>query len=438
MTTLNETHDVKRRSWVESANQPGSDFPIQNLPLCVFRRPGEAARGGVAIGDQIVDLSAAVTAGLFSGRAEDAARAASGAALNPLMALGNGHASALRQRLSDLLRSDGPDRARVEPLAGKLLTPVAQVQLEVPAEIGAFSDFLCSYDHTMRMSRTGELPPAFAYLPIAYNSRATTIISGGGFKRPNGQFKDKDGTVRFGPEPSVDFELELGAFVGPGNEMGEPMALDRAAEQLFGYCLLNDWSARGIQMWESTPLGPFLGKSFATTVAPFIVTEEALRPFRVAARQRGAGEPAPLPYLASPTNEAEGGIDIVLEAFILTPKMQTTGTAPSRVTSTNFRHMYWTLAQMLTHHASNGCKFVPGDLLGSGTCSGPTDDSRACLAELSQRGTAALTLAGGESRTYLLDGDEVIFRGRCERAGFVGIGFGECRGTVLPAPAWPG
>ena len=438
MTRLNETHDAKRRSWVESANAAGSDFPIQNLPLCVFRCPGEAARGGVAIGDQIVDLDHALAAGLFSGRAEEAVRAASGPVLNPLMALGNNHASALRHRLSDLLRSDGPERARVEALAAKLLVPMAQAQLEVPAEIGAFSDFLCSYDHTMRMSRTGELPPAFAWLPIAYNSRATTIIAGGGFKRPNGQFKDKDGTVRFGPEPALDFELELGAFVGPGNEMGEPMALGRAEDQLFGYCLLNDWSARGIQMWESTPLGPFLGKSFTTTISPFIVTEEALRPFRVTARPRKAGEPASLPYLSSPENEAEGGIDILMEAFILTPKMRAAGTAPSRVTATNFRHMYWTMAQMLTHHASNGCKFAPGDVLGSGTCSGPTDDSRACLAELSQRGAAPLTLAGGEKRTYLLDGDEVIFRGRCERAGYVGIGFGECRGTVLPAPAWPG
>lgn len=437
MTVLNETHDAKRRSWVESANQAGSDFPIQNLPLCVFRRPGEAARGGVAIGDQIFDLAAALAAGLFAGQAEEAARAANGASLNPLMSLGNRHASALRARLSDLLRSDGPDRARVEAMAARLLVPIAQVQLELPADIGAFSDFLCSYDHTMRMSRSGELPPSFRYLPIAYNSRATTIVCSGSFKRPNGQFKDKDGTVRFGPEPSLDFELELGAFVGPGNEMGEPMALDRAADQLFGYCLLNDWSARGIQTWESLPLGPFLGKSFTTTISPFVVMAEALFPFHAAARQRAAGEPASLPYLSSSANESGGGIDIVLEAFLLTPKMRAAGTAPARVTHTNFRHMYWTMAQMLTHHASNGCKFLPGDLLGSGTTSGPTDESRACLAELSNRGTVSLPLPGGESRTYLLDGDEVIFRSRCERAGFMGIGFGECRGTVLPASPWP-
>lgn len=430
---LNATHDSKRKSFVNAANAPGSDFPIQNLPLCVFASAGESFRGGIAIGDQLLDIGGALRAGLFSGTAEKAAQAASGATLNPLMALGNGHAAALRARASDLLRADAPEKDRVQPL----LIPQAQVRYAVPASVGTFTDYLCSYDHTSRMSRTGDLPPAFKYLPIAYHSRASTVICGEGFHRPNAQSRDKDGAVRFGPEPALDFELEVGAYVGPGNAMGAPIALGRAPDHLFGYCLLNDWSARGIQAWESTPLGPFLGKSFATSISPFIVTAEALLPFCVPSRERAAGDPQPLPYLNDPANLAAGGLDITLDAYLVTARMRSEGAAPARVTRTNFRHMYWNFAQMLTHHASNGCSLQPGDILGSGTTSGPTDESRACLAEISQRGSKPITLPNGETRTYLLDGDEVIFRGRAERDGFAGIGFGECRGVVLPAVAWP-
>jgi fumarylacetoacetase len=430
---LNDTHDPERKSFVGAANAPGSDFPIQNLPYCVFARAGESFRGGVAIGDRVLDLAAALRAGLFSGTTEKAAQAASGPKLNSLMALGNGYASALRARLSDLLRSDAPEQDRVKPL----LIEQAQVRFAVPAAVGTFTDFLCSYDHTMRMSRTGDLPPAFKHLPIAYHSRASTVICGDGFHRPNAQAKDKDGAVRFGPEPALDFELEMGAYVARGNEMGTPISLAGAPDHIFGYCLLNDWSARSIQAWESTPLGPFLGKSFATSISPFVVTAEALLPFRVPSRERAAGDPQPLPYLSDPGDRALGGLDITLDAYLLTPRMRAAGAAPARVTRTNFRHMYWTFAQMLTHHASNGCSLQPGDILGSGTTSGPTDDSRACLAEISARGTKALGLPDGESRTYLQDGDEVIFRGRAERDGYVGIGFGECRGVVLRAVAWP-
>ena len=431
--SLNETHDPSRKSFVTAANGPGSDFPIQNLPFCVFARAGENFRGGVAIGDRVLDLAAALGEGLFSGTAEKAARAACGPTLNPLMALGSGCASALRARLSELLRIDAPEHDR----AKRVLVEQAQARFAVPAAVGTFTDYLCSYDHTMRMSRTGELPPAFKHLPIAYHSRASTVICSDGFHQPNAQAKEKDGAVCFGPEQALDFELEMGAYVGIGNEMGAPVSLARAPDHIFGYCLLNDWSARGIQVWESTPLGPFLGKSFATSISPFIVTAEALRPFSVPSRERAAGDPQPLPYLSDPENLASGGLDITLDAYILTARLRTAGAPPTRVTRTNFRHMYWNFAQMLTHHASNGCSLQPGDLLGSGTTSGPTEDSRACLAEISARGSKPLNLPNGETRTYLQDGDEVIFRGRAERAGYVTIGFGECRGVVLPAVAWP-
>ncbi len=426
---LNETHDPERKSFVGAANDPTSDFPIQNLPFCVFGRSGEVPRGGIAIGDQLLDLKAALRAGLFSGLAEEAVHAASGPTLNPLLALGNKHATALRARASDLLRVDGPDRSRVQ---GALVAQ-ADATFTAPVAVGTFTDFLCSYDHSLRLSRTGDLPPAFKYLPIAYHSRASTVICGTAFHRPNMQWKDKDGAVRFGPEPSLDFELEMGAYVALGNEMGKPVTIGQAPDHIFGYCLLNDWSARGIQAWESVPLGPFGGKSFATSISPFIVTAEAFAPFQVASRDRAAGDPEPLPYLTSAENEAHGALDITLDAYWLTPRMRREGSPPARMTRTNFRHMYWNFAQMLTHHTSNGCSLQPGDLLGSGTTSDPTNDSRACLAEVSQRGTKSFTLANGEVRTYLLDGDEVIFRGRAERAGYVSIGFGECRGTVLPA-----
>jgi fumarylacetoacetase len=436
MVQLNPTHDPKRRSFIAAANAPDGDFPIQNLPFGVFRRGGAAARGGVAIGDHIFDLAEGVAAGLFSGDAETAARAAAGPALNPLFALGTRPASALRAQLSDLLRADGPGRSRVEALGERVLVPMSAATLELPARVGAYTDFLCSIYHAQRM--IAGLPDPFKHLPIAYNSRASSVIvSGTPVLRPNGEFRAPDGTVRFGPEPAQDFELELAAFIAAGNPLGTPFALDRAAQEIFGFCLLNDWSARAIQMWESRPLGPFLGKSQGTSISPWVVTAEALAPFRCAAFRRDAGDPAPLPHLFSAADQEEGGIDLAMEASILTPRMSERGAPPSRVTATNFKHVYWTFAQMVAHHMSNGCNLQPGDLLASGTCSGPSDGSRACLAELSERGKTDVTLANGEVRRYLADGDEVIFRARTARDGYVAIGFGECRGRIEPAPSWP-
>ncbi len=431
MAELNGTHDPARRSFVASANAGDTDFPLQNLPLGVFRR-GQESRCCVAIGDQALDLRQAQEAGLLDQPAVAAP------VLNPLLALGGTAAGALRARLFELLADGSPEQARI----AAMLVPVASVQLELPVAVGSFTDFFTSLHHTARAGRmTGReppVPPAFRSLPIAYNSRATSVrLSGEAVARPNGQRRNSDGTAEFGPSTALDFELELGAFVGGGNPLGQPLHIDGAARQIAGYCLLNDWSSRDVQRWESDPLGPFLSKSFSTTISPWIVTEEALRPFRLPAPARPEGDPAPLDYLRSDQDQASGGLGVRLEALLLTPSMRAAGAAPAVVTRADFRDMYWTFAQMFTHHMSNGCNLRTGDLLGSGTVSGPTDDSRACLAELTVLGKEPLELPGGERRAWLLDGDEVIFRARAERDGHVAIGFGECRGVVAPAPPWP-
>ena len=438
MPALNATHDPARRSWVGSANAPGTDFPIQNLPHGVFRRAGEAWRGGVAIGDMILDMAAAVDAGLFQGIPAEAARAAAEPTLNRLMSMGNAAASALRARISDVLKTG----SEAEALAARILVPMAEAELRLPCQVGAFTDFLTSTFHTERGGRRtrpdSPLPPNFKHLPVAYNSRATSLrVSGEAVRRPNGQRQTPNGDVVFGPCVNLDFELEVGLFIGPGNPLGDPVAIGQAPEHIFGYCLLNDWSARDIQRWESFPLGPFLSKSLSTTISPWVVTYEAMLPFAAPAFPRAADDPKPLPYLTGAQDQAEGLMDIALEALLLTPRMREAGQAPARITLTNFRNMYWTFAQMVTHHMSNGCNLMPGDVLGSGTASGPTDDSRACYSEITE-GSNAITLPNGETRLWLEDGDEIIFRGRAQAAGAVPIGFGECRGRIDPAPAWPG
>jgi fumarylacetoacetase len=431
MAQLDQTHDPNRRSWVETANGADTDFPIQNLPFGVFSRAGEPARGGVAIGDQIVDLTAALRLGLFSGVAREAAEAATGPALNPLLALGRRHAAALRGRLSELLLAGGTESGRAPELASEVLVPMRDATMHLPARIEAFSDFSCSIYHTRRMGG-GNPRPVFEQLPVAYNGRASSIRpSGTPVRRPLGQFGPSGSAPQYGPEPSMDFELEFGAFVGPGNALGEPIPITEAEAHIFGYCLVNDWSARGIQFFESA-LGPFLGKSFLTSVSPWVVTAEAMAPFRVPA-PRGEGQRQPPAYLDSPQNRDEGGLDIELTASLLTPRMRAEGAAPARIVRANFKHMFWTMAQMLTHHASNGCNLSPGDLIASGTVSGPEEDSKACLAEINSRGETPLTLPNGETRNWLENGDEVSFAGRAHREGAVDIGFGICTGRVEPA-----
>jgi fumarylacetoacetase len=434
---LNDTHDPARRSWVESANRPDGDFPIQNLPFGIFRHGSVPPRGGVAIGDKIVDLAACLAAELFAGDAAEAARACTGPTLNPLMGLPPRFASSLRARLSELLRADGAERDVVEKQADKLLVPMADCVMEMPIAAGSLTDFLCSIHHSRRMAN-GQLPEAFHHLPISHHARATSLRVGGTpVIRPNGQFKAPDGTIKFGSEPSLDFELEMAICIGRGNKLGEPIPLSETPEQIFGYCLLNDWSARGIQSWESRPLGPVLGKSFMTSIAPWIVTSEALAPFRTAAQRREPGAPALFTHLLDAADQESGNLDVAMSTSLVTPRMREEKAAPAVIVRTNLRDMYWTFPQMVAHHTSNGCNLQTGDLLGSGTVSGAADDARACLAELTVRGTEPVKLPNGETRAWLQDGDEVILRARAERPGHVAIGFGECRGRVEPAIAWP-
>ena len=439
MTPLDETHRADLRSWVESANDPAGDFPIQNLPLGVFRTPGGAPRAGVAIGDRILALDSALAHGLLSGVARDAAAACEGGALNALMARGVTAHRALRAGLVDVLRHDTEAGARAKAAARTLLVNAADVEMLVPATIGDYTDFYASIHHATNvgsMFRPDDpLLPNYKYVPIGYHGRASSIVaSSAGVTRPSGQSKgDNDPAPTFGPSRRLDYELEVGVFVGAGNALGEPMSLSDAENRLFGLCLVNDWSARDLQAWEYQPLGPFLAKNFATTVSSWIVTLDALAPYRAPAFARPTGDPRPLPYLDTAENQAHGGFDVQLEVWLRSDRMRRAGTPAARLTQVRFTEMYWTLAQLATHHASNGCNLRPGDLLASGTVSGATKESRGCLLELAWRGTEPVTLPGGEQRRFLEDGDEVIFRGFCEREGFARIGFGECRGTVLGA-----
>ncbi|HTT79310.1 MAG TPA: fumarylacetoacetase [Stellaceae bacterium] len=436
---IDETHDLKRRSWVASANGHG-EFPLQNLPFGIFSPPGSAAgggdpRGGIAIGDMILDLRAAAAAGLFSGAAESAAMAASGSVLNPLMALGAGPRRALRHQVFALLAAEGDGRGRAEPL----LHPAAACSLHLPARIGNFTDFFAGIHHARNGGRRRDpnnpLSPNYKYVPVAYHSRASSVREAGlPVRRPNGQRKLPDEAApSFGPCRKLDYELELAIWIGPGNRQGEPIPVGRAHEHIFGIGLVNDWSARDIQQWESQPLGPFLGKSFASTVSPWIVTPEALEPFRVAQPPRPAGDPAPLPYLTDAEDQRHGALDIALESFVLTPRMRARGAAASRISHSNTTDLYWTLAQLVAHHTCNGCNLEAGDLFGTGTISGPDEAGWASLSEQSMDGARTLTLSSGETRTFLEDGDEAIFRAHCRKDGFAAIGLGECRARIVAA-----
>jgi len=436
MTRLNETHEPGLRSWVGSANFPHGDFPIQNLPFCVFRRrdSGESWRGGVAIGDEIVDLAAAASAEPFEGLAQAALQAASESTLNRLMAMGPGAWSALRLALSRALREGG---AQPSGWHGFLL-PQAAAEFRVPAQVGDYTDFYPSIHHATTVGRLfrpdNPLLPNYKWVPIGYHGRASSLgVSGQAFRRPRGQIVlNGADTPTLAPSLRMDYELEMGIFIGVGNEAGCPIPIAEADRHVFGFCLLNDWSARDIQSWEYRPLGPFLSKNFATTLSPWIVTAEALAPYR-GPWHRDASDPQPLPYLDCATNREAGAFDVSLEVRLETERMRSDGDGSSLLCRTNFRHSYWTVAQMVAHHSVNGCNLEPGDLLGSGTQSGPGEEEAGSLLELTQGGKRQLTLTNGETRTFLEDGDAVIFRGWCEREGAVRIGFGEVRGTLLAA-----
>ncbi|MGQ3168674.1 MAG: fumarylacetoacetase [Hydrogenophaga sp.] len=436
---LNHTHDANTRSWLESANAPGTDFPIQNLPFGVFRRKGssEAFRGGVAIGDQVIDLAAIAQAGAVSGPAAQAVNACTGDALNDFLALGPSAWRARRHALFALLKT-GASGPGMNALRASLV-PQAEVEHRVPTRIGDYTDFYTSIHHARNVGRVmrpdDPLTPNFQWLPIAYHGRASSVvISGTPFHRPMGQAMPPGAAAPvYGACKRLDYELEMGFYVGPGNAMGEPIPMAQAEQHIFGMCLLNDWSARDHQFWEMAPLGPFLGKNFCTTVSPWIVTLEALAPYRVPF-SHPADEPQPLAYLDSPANAERGGVDVQLEVRLEAREHRERGIAPDRLSATSFRHQYWTIAQMLTQHTVGGCNLQPGDLLGTGTISGPTQAEAGAIVELSVGGTKDVPLPGiGSQRRFLEDGDTVILRGWCEKPGAARIGFGESRGEVLPA-----
>ena len=419
---INETHDPKRRSWVESANEPGCDFPIQNLPFGTFSRgPRQEKRIGVAIGDKILDLRMAKLIDTDD--------------MNTVMAATPAKRAALRALISQGLSKGS---ARQSEWESALVNP-AQVTMHVPCRIGDYTDFYTGIHHATAVGKLFRpdqpLMPNYKWVPIGYHGRSSSIgVSGQQFKRPQGQTKAPDAAEpSFGPSQRIDYELELGFFIGQGNALGEPIGMEQAEQHLFGVTLFNDWSARDLQAWEYQPLGPFLAKNFASTVSPWMVTMDALAPFR-AKFERPAGDPQPMPYLDSQANRDAGAFDITLEVWLQTATMREAGTAPVRLTLGNTTQAaYWTAAQLVAHHTVNGCNLQPGDLLGSGTLSGAEPDQAGSLLELTMGGKQPITLPNGERRTFLEDGDTLTLRGYCERNGAVRIGLGEVSGTVLPA-----
>jgi fumarylacetoacetase len=434
---INETHAPTLRSWVASANAAGADFPIQNLPYGIFTTDDDGAkRIGVAIGDSILDLAAVLARGALQFDAATAA-ALDTDSLNALMALPAAARSQLRLRLSRALREASPDEHALQAC----LVSQAQARLHLPARIGDYTDFFTSIHHATAVGKLfrpdNPLLPNYPYVPIAYHGRASSVrVSGIDFRRPVGQTAPGTGhqTPHFGPSRRLDYELELAIWVGPGNALGEPIAMAQAEDHVFGVGLFNDWSARDIQSWEYQPLGPFLAKNFASTVSPWVVTLEALAPFRVPF-SRAAGEPAPLAYLSDDALLNRGAIDIRLEVSLSTAAMRDAGLAAQRLSTSNFRDAYWTIAQMVAHHSVGGCDLNPGDLFGSGTQSGPTAAEAGSMLELSLGGKQPIDLVNGESRTFLEDGDEITLSGYCEGPGATRIGLGTCTARVLPARA---
>ncbi|MEM7280655.1 MAG: fumarylacetoacetase [Pseudomonadota bacterium] len=436
MPTLNETHDPTLQSWVHSANEGDTDFPIQNLPFAQFRRQDseEEFRGGVAIGDQILDLSRVASLSVFSDAAQIAATECAESTLNKFMAMGRETWSALRLAISRGLRLNSADEKKL----ADCLLPQRDAEYALPCHVGDYTDFFASLNHA---EKTGSLfrpdnplSPNYKWIPIAYHGRASSIvISDHPIHRPSGQMKVKGSSEPgFGISQKLDYEMELGIVMGAGNRLGEPIKIEEAEQHVFGVCLLNDWSARDIQAWESRPLGPFLGKSFITSISPWIVTLEALLPYRKPF-QRSDGEPKPLDYLDSPTNQRQGAVDINLEVSLLTPSMQANQQAAEVISNSNFVDCYWTIAQMVTHHSVNGCNLRPGDLLGTGTQSGPQRQEGGCLLELSLAGREPIALSNGETRAFLQDGDTVVMRGWCDNGDGPRIGFGRLVGTCSTA-----
>ncbi|MCW8886232.1 MAG: fumarylacetoacetase [Motiliproteus sp.] len=436
MVELNETHDPTAKSWLDSANRADTDFPIQNLPYCSFKRRAseEGYRVGVGIGDQIIDLKALACSGVFSGSPLKGLEASLQSQLNLLMAQPHEIWCSLRLALFRALRQGAGEVERVR----ECLVPQQEVEYQLPCQIGDYTDFYCSIHHATAVGSLfrpdNPLLPNYKWIPIAYHGRSSSIVvSGQNFHRPHGQlFPPGSEYPTLAPCKRLDYELEVGILIGGGNTLGRSIPLDEVDKHIFGYCLLNDWSARDIQAWEYQPLGPFLAKSFASTLSPWIVTNEALAPYRCT-WNRPKDDPQPLVYLESPFNRQAGAFDMDLQVLLETDQMRKQGCEPSQLSHTNFRHCYWTTAQMVAHHTVSGCNLQPGDLLGSGTQSGPSPEEAGSLLELSQGGKHQIELCNGELRTFLEDGDTVILRGWCDSGNGIRIGFGDCRGTVLPA-----
>ncbi|MBA6327129.1 fumarylacetoacetase [Colwellia sp. MB02u-6] len=433
---LNETHNPALTSWVESANVENCDFPIQNLPFASFKRKDskEDCRAGVAIGDQVIDLKALFALDIFAGDTQLALEQCCHIQLNAFMAMGNRFWSALRQALSQALTQG----SALETKLASCLIAQTDVEFALPCQIGDYTDFYTSIHHATSVGSKfrpdNPLLPNYKWVPIGYHGRSSSIeVSGSNFKRPKGQTKAPTATEpSFGPCKRLDYEMEVGIFIGQGNALGEPISIENAEDHVFGMCLFNDWSARDIQGWEYQPLGPFLSKSFASTVSPWIVTSEALAPYR-STWTRDAADPQPMPYLESEHNRDFGSLDLSLQVLIETETMRNAKQAPVQLSQSNFKDSYWTVAQMVAHHTVNGCNLRSGDMFGSGTQSGPKPEEAGSMLELSNAGSEPIHLPNGETRTFLEDGDCVIMKGWCEKAGVARIGFGAVSATVLAA-----
>lgn len=436
MPEMNETHDSSLTSWVESANKKDTDFPIQNLPFAVFRRKGssEAFRGGVAIGDKVLDFGSVAGQALFSDRVNELVSICAADSLNRFMSMGQDAWSALRLALSGALQSGSELEAKLQDC----LINQADIVFSLPCRIGDYTDFYTSIHHATNIGKLfrpdNPLLPNYKWVPIGYHGRASSIdVSGQEIRRPIGQTKAPDAEVpSFGPSKRLDYELEVGIYIGTENNLGEPVSIAEADNHVFGYCLFNDWSARDIQAWEYVPLGPFLSKSFASTVSPWIVTSEALIPFRKP-WSRDQNDPAPMAYLDSEQNRLQGAIDIKLEVLLQSKAMHEQGQPAHSLSQSTFAYSYWTVAQMVTHHTVNGCNLQPGDFFGSGTQSGPDEGELGSMLELNQGGKQLIKLPNGETRSFLEDGDCVLMTGYCAAKGAARIGFGSVIGTVLPA-----
>ncbi len=430
--TIDFTHDPHARSWVESANDHPA-FPVQNLPLGIFSPKGGTPRGGIAIGDEILDISA--VANLLDGAARECALLGGGPTLNALLGAGSTALRAMRHGLFRLL-TDAARASDVRPA----LHAAADCTLHLPAQIHDYTDFYTGIHHAMNVGRLfrpdNPLMPNYKYVPIGYHGRASSIrLSGVDVVRPNGQTKSaEDDVPAFGPCARLDYELEMGIWVGRGNDLGRQIPIGEAEDHIAGLSILNDWSARDIQAWEYQPLGPFLSKNFHSSISPWIVTMDALAPYRTAQPSRPEGDPAPLPYLFDERDQAKGALNVTMDVYISTPMMREAGDPPYRLSRSAMTEMYWTIAQLVAHHGANGCNLQSGDLLGTGTISGPDADERGSLLEQTEGGRRPIELPNGEKRTFLEDGDEIVMSAFAEAAGFTRIGFGECKATIVPAP----